>query len=216
MLEARWQPPHCRVSGQEIIPGQSWSGFGTSLPYPAPTSIIFFLILTHDSRAPLHHPAPNSIINSILTCEYQTSLHHLALKPSTYSVIKERLQYPAAIIPCQLLNGIATSLRDVALASFALHGFDARCTHLAPSWSLWFSKVVDVMFGPERVCYLAASGHSGTERVSYLAPVSRSTLHSSRVDASGRFSTSLQFPFCQDDHFLLLKSPNVSKYLQKL
>ncbi|KAF3564811.1 hypothetical protein DY000_02012975 [Brassica cretica] len=27
MLEARWQPPHCRVSGQEIIPGQSRSGF---------------------------------------------------------------------------------------------------------------------------------------------------------------------------------------------
>ncbi|KAF3540881.1 hypothetical protein F2Q69_00019395 [Brassica cretica] len=27
MLEARWQPPHCRVSGQEIIPGQLWSSF---------------------------------------------------------------------------------------------------------------------------------------------------------------------------------------------
>ncbi|KAF3506478.1 hypothetical protein F2Q69_00004743 [Brassica cretica] len=31
----------------------------------------------------------------------------------------------------QLHSGFATSLRDVALASFALHGFDARCTHLA-------------------------------------------------------------------------------------
>ncbi|KAF3598224.1 hypothetical protein F2Q69_00036230 [Brassica cretica] len=31
----------------------------------------------------------------------------------------------------QLHSGFATTLWDVALASFALHGFDARCTHLA-------------------------------------------------------------------------------------
>ncbi|KAF3533039.1 hypothetical protein DY000_02042515 [Brassica cretica] len=120
---------------------------------------------------------------------------------------------PALVGSLQLHSGIATSLRDVALASFALHGFNARCTHLAPSWSLWFSKVVDGMLGPERVRYLAARGRSGTERVSYLALVGRSTLHSSRAGASGRFSTSLQFPFRQNDHFLLFKSPNVSKYL---
>ncbi|KAF3521636.1 hypothetical protein F2Q69_00050504 [Brassica cretica] len=70
--------------------------------------------------------------------------------------------------------------------------------------------------GPERVRYLGTRGRSGTERVSYLAPVGRSTLQSSRAGASGRFRTSLKFPFRQDDHFLLLKSPNVSKYLQKL
>ncbi|KAF3504691.1 hypothetical protein F2Q69_00045712 [Brassica cretica] len=92
-------------------------------------------------------------------------------------------------------RGFATSLRNVALASFALHGFDARCTHLARSWSLRFSKVVDGMLGPERVCYLAARGRSGTERVSYLALVGHCTLQSSRAGASGRFRTSLQFPF---------------------
>ncbi|KAG2256041.1 hypothetical protein Bca52824_075335 [Brassica carinata] len=90
-------------------------------------------------------------------------------------------------------NGIATSLWDVALTSFTLHGFDARCTHLAPSWSLRFSKVVDGMLGPERVRYLAARGRSGTEWVSYLALVGLSTLHSSRAGASGRFSTSLYY-----------------------
>ncbi|KAF2620657.1 hypothetical protein F2Q68_00038813 [Brassica cretica] len=72
------------------------------------------------------------------------------------------------------------------------------------------------MLGPERVRYLAARDRSSTERVSYLALVGRSTLYSSRAGASGRFRTSLQFPFRQDDHFLLFKSPNVSKYLQKL
>ncbi|KAF3603529.1 hypothetical protein F2Q69_00035305 [Brassica cretica] len=85
----------------------------------------------------------------------------------------ERVSYLAL-----LHSGFATSLRDVAMASFSFHGFDARCTHLAPSWSLRFSKVVDGMLGPERVRYLAARGRFGTERVSYLALVGRSTLQS--------------------------------------
>ncbi|KAF2549798.1 hypothetical protein F2Q68_00034336 [Brassica cretica] len=42
------------------------------------------------------------------------------------------------------------------------------------------------MLGPERVRYLAARGPSGTERVSYLAPLGSSTLHSSIAGASPR------------------------------
>ncbi|KAF3557229.1 hypothetical protein F2Q69_00013516 [Brassica cretica] len=74
----------------------------------------------------------------------------------------------------ELHSGFATSLRDVALASFALHGFGARCTHIAPSWSLQFLKVVDGMLGPERVRYVPPQGRSRSQRLLDPASLARS------------------------------------------
>ena len=51
-----------RVSGQEIILGLSWSGFGTSLPCPAPT-LFKFLDFNVQLPRPLRLPALNRCLN---------------------------------------------------------------------------------------------------------------------------------------------------------
>ncbi|KAF2563585.1 hypothetical protein F2Q70_00015351 [Brassica cretica] len=111
-----------RVSGQEIIPGRSCSDFGTSLPYPAPNSITFW-ISTCDSLGPLRLPALNRRPNLRVVARrpdpaasprskldyklcFDARVPNLAAspraEPSTDSVVTERLQHPAAITPRQL------------------------------------------------------------------------------------------------------------------
>ncbi|KAF2590535.1 hypothetical protein F2Q70_00038272 [Brassica cretica] len=91
-----------------------------------------------------------------------------------------------------LTRGVPTSLREVAPVHESCRrdigpraGTLPRCERsLQYRAGVIPRSIVDGMLGPERVRYLAARDRSSTERVSYLALVGRSTLHSSRAGAS--------------------------------
>uniref|UniRef100_A0A0D3E9M4 Uncharacterized protein n=1 Tax=Brassica oleracea var. oleracea TaxID=109376 RepID=A0A0D3E9M4_BRAOL len=146
----------------------------------------------HEPKPILHEPKEFPPSTSCQNQKHCPAKHEKSTKYRSCVRVRDPAPVGRSSGSLQLHSGFATSLRDVALASFALHGFGARCTHLALYWSLRFSKVVDGMLGPERVRYVPAQGRSRSQRLLDPAALVRSRSCSYRDEMSSGLMMSLR------------------------